>query len=150
MGFMKHLALFSLLLFGSLTAALAWPANLPPKPSLSLERQGTTNAVLKIQLGAKWKTYGDDNSGLPPAFDWSASKNLKTAKVLYPAPARLSTLGVAFLGYANKVHFPIKIEAKDARKPVRLALKLSYAICDKICIPLEAHFTLTLPPAGKI
>ena len=45
-------------------------------------------AGIEIKLQPGWKTYwrypGD--SGVPPRFDFSGSENLKTAKVLYPAP----------------------------------------------------------------
>src|SRR5262245_10040225 len=45
-------------------------------------------AGIEIKLLPGWKTYwrypGD--SGVPPAFDFSASQNLKSATVLFPAP----------------------------------------------------------------
>src|SRR5215203_947233 len=47
-------------------------------------------AGIEIKLSSGWKTYwrypGD--SGVPPAFDFSKSENVKTATVLFPAPTR--------------------------------------------------------------
>lgn len=145
-----------LLFFLSLvTAAGAWPSHLPPKPPLWLEKGGAAQgaqAVIKLKLGKKWKTYANQSNGegIPPQFDWSGSQNLKKAQVIFPTPEKLSTLGVPFLGYSNFLALPIKVEAKDKTRKVLLRLKLSYAICDRVCVPLEEQLTLTLSPNNKI
>src|SRR5687767_7822730 len=45
-------------------------------------------AAIQIRLEPGWKTYwrypGD--SGVPPTFDFSASDNVKSVRVAYPAP----------------------------------------------------------------
>src|SRR5438445_6205866 len=47
-------------------------------------------SAIEIKLNSGWKTYwrypGD--SGVPPAFDFSKSENVKSATVLFPAPKR--------------------------------------------------------------
>src|SRR5882672_3978004 len=49
-------------------------------------------AGIEIRLSPGWKTYwrypGD--AGVPPRFDFSGSRNLKSAVVRYPAPHVLS------------------------------------------------------------
>jgi DsbC/DsbD-like thiol-disulfide interchange protein len=42
------------------------------------------------------------------------------------------------------VLFPLKIEPKDPAKPVILRLTLDYAICEKVCIPVQAKGELTV------
>ena len=154
---MRAFSLIGLLLLCFLYAqpsyadAGSWPSHLPPKPELKLEKKGA-GAVLTFKLGQKWKTYSDkvSDGGIPPKFDWKQSKNLKKAQVLLPKPERLAVLGVPFWGYRNFLAVPITIEARDKTKVVELNLKLSYAICDKICVPLEERFTLRLMPNAKM
>jgi DsbC/DsbD-like thiol-disulfide interchange protein len=111
------------------------------------------HAGVEIRLAPGWKTYwrypGD--SGVPPRFDFSASRNLKSATVRYPGPHRFSDESGVSIGYKNHVTFPLDIVPQDAAQPVTLALKIDYAVCEKICIPAEAkaEITLTGRPAAE-
>ena len=40
---------------------------------------------------------------------------------------------------------PIEVKPAQAGAPLRLAAKLDYLICEKICIPYEAQLALALP-----
>src|SRR5262249_10946624 len=80
-----------------------------------------------------------------PVFDWSGSENLKNARVLFPAPARLNDQGGDAIGYKDGVTFPVEVEANDRAKPVSLRLALHFAVCQAICVPAEATLTLTVP-----
>src|SRR5213593_2611418 len=95
-----------------------------------------------IQLQPGWKTYwrtpGD--SGVPPRFDFSKSDNIEAVTVLWPAPKKFDDVaGGTALGYKQQVVLPLRIVAKHADKPVTLRANISYAVCDKLCIPVEAH-----------
>jgi len=83
---------------------------------------------------------------VPPQFNWSASVNLASAKVLYPAPKRLSDADGNSIGYKNSVVFPVAITAQDPSRPVELRLSIEYGICREICVPAEANLELSLPP----
>ncbi|MBI1201591.1 MAG: cytochrome C biogenesis protein [Rhodopseudomonas sp.] len=104
-------------------------------------------AGVEIQLQPKWHTYwrypGD--SGVPPRFDFSGSQNVKTAKVLYPAPHLFTDETGNSIGYTDDVIFPVQIVARQPDKPVTLRLKIDYAVCEKLCIPAEGKAELTLP-----
>ena len=98
-----------------------------------------------IQLQPGWKTYwrtpGD--SGVPPRFDFSKSDNVEAVTVLWPAPKKFDDgAGGIALGYKQQVVLPLRIVAKNADKPVTLRANVSYAVCDKICIPVEANAEL--------
>ncbi len=103
-------------------------------------------AGVQIKLQPGWKTYwrypGD--SGVPPRFDFSGSENLKSAKVLYPAPHLFRDDAGNSLGYKDDVIFPVLASPQQPGKPVTLRLKLDYAICEKLCIPAEGRAELTL------
>src|SRR5262245_16695615 len=103
-------------------------------------------AGVEIKLAPGWKTYwrypGD--SGIPPRFDFSNSTNVKSATVLYPAPHRFEDGGGVSIGYKQAVLFPVHVVPADPAKPVTLALKLDYALCEKLCVPAEGSATLDI------
>ena len=110
------------------------------------ERAEALRAGIEIKLQPGWKTYwrypGD--SGVPPRFDFAGSENLKTAKVLYPAPHLLQDDDGSSLGYKDHVIFPVQVTPKQAGVPVKLHLKLDYAVCEKLCVPAQASAELAL------
>jgi DsbC/DsbD-like thiol-disulfide interchange protein len=102
---------------------------------------------IAFQLQPGWKTYwrtpGD--SGVPPRFDFSKSDNIEAVTVLWPAPQKFDDgAGGASLGYHDQVVLPLRIVAKNVDKPVTLRADISYAVCEKICIPVEASAELAI------
>jgi DsbC/DsbD-like thiol-disulfide interchange protein len=99
-----------------------------------------------FQLQPGWKTYwrtpGD--SGVPPRFDFSKSDNVEAVTVLWPAPQKFDDgAGGISLGYHDQLVLPLRIVAKNVDKPVKLRAEINYAVCEKICIPVEANAELT-------
>ncbi len=102
---------------------------------------------IAFQLEPGWKTYwrtpGD--SGVPPRFDFSKSENVEAVTVLWPAPMKFDDgAGGYSLGYSNQVVLPLRIVAKSADKPVTLRADINYAVCEKLCIPVEASAELAI------
>jgi len=100
---------------------------------------------IALQLQPGWKTYwrtpGD--SGVPPRFDFSKSENIEAVTVLWPAPLKFDDgAGGHSLGYHDAIVLPLRIVAKNADKPVTLRADINYAVCEKLCIPVEAHAEL--------
>ena len=98
-----------------------------------------------IQLQPGWHTYwrtpGD--SGVPPRFDFSKSDNVEAVTVLWPAPHKFDDgAGGTSLGYIKQIVLPLRIVAKNADKPVTLRADINYAVCEKLCIPVEAKAEL--------
>src|SRR5947208_12012905 len=101
---------------------------------------------IAFQLQPGWKTYwrtpGD--SGVPPRFDFSKSENIEAVTVLWPAPTKFDDgAGGLSLGYRGHVVLPLRIVAKNNDRPVTLRADISYAVCEKLCIPVEAKPELT-------
>lgn len=98
-----------------------------------------------FQLQPGWKTYwrtpGD--SGVPPRIDFSKSDNVESVKILWPVPMQFpdGAGGISF-GYQNQVLLPLRIIAKSPDKPVTLRAEINYAVCEKLCIPVEAQAEL--------
>lgn len=110
------------------------------------QRGTVRRAGIEIRLAPGWKTYwrypGD--SGIPPRFDFSHSKNVKSVTVRYPAPHRLTDESGTSIGYKHGVVFPLDIVVQNAAQPVMLAVKADYAVCEKICIPAEGKAELNV------
>src|ERR1700756_5424035 len=100
---------------------------------------------IAFQLQAGWKTYwrtpGD--SGVPPRFDFSKSENIEAVTVMWPAPLKFDDgAGGHSMGYHDQIVLPLRIVPKNADKPVTLRADINYAVCEKICIPVQANAEL--------
>jgi DsbC/DsbD-like thiol-disulfide interchange protein len=107
-------------------------------------------AGIEIKLQPAWHTYwrypGD--SGVPPRFSFAGSDNLATVKVLYPAPHAYTDEVGTTIGYKGNVILPLRVFPRQKDKPVTLRAKVDYAVCDRLCVPVEAKLELTLSPTG--
>ena len=117
-----------------------------PKSDGSIERF----AALQIELEPGWKTYWRQPGpagGIPPVIQWSASTNLKQAKLMFPAPARLpDRYGITY-GYKNSVTLPIALEPIASNQPIRLVVHAFFGVCREICVPAQANFDVSLTPS---
>jgi DsbC/DsbD-like thiol-disulfide interchange protein len=108
-------------------------------------------AGVEIKLDPGWKTYWRDpgDSGVPPTLDFSGSGNVKSVTVLWPAPELFPDgAGGNSIGYADHVILPLHVAPEDAAKPMSLQIKLGYAICGNLCVPVEANLKLPLSGDG--
>ncbi len=97
---------------------------------------------IAFQLQPGWKTYwrtpGD--SGVPPRFDFSKSDNIEAVTILWPAPTKFDDgAGGHSLGYHDQIVLPLRIVVKNADKPVTLRATVNYAVCEKLCVPVDAE-----------
>jgi DsbC/DsbD-like thiol-disulfide interchange protein len=152
---LRALALFALAALSSLSSIEARAQDASPwqKGShaavrlLAGSRSGPTLlGGIAVQLDPGWKTYWrtSGDSGVPPRFDFSKSDNIEAVTVLWPAPTKFDDGAGGFsLGYHDQVVLPLRIVPKSNDKPVTLRADINYAVCEKICIPLEASAELT-------
>jgi DsbC/DsbD-like thiol-disulfide interchange protein len=104
-------------------------------------------AGVQLRMEGGWKTYwrNPGDSGVPPSFDWSGSKNVKNIDVLYPVPHRFADANGTAIGYDDQVVFPVKVTPEQPDKPVQLALTFDYGICKDLCIPNSVNLDAVLP-----
>jgi len=111
---------------------------------------GQILAGLAIQLDQNVKTYwrmpGD--SGLPPVFDFSASRNVAHVEIAWPAPERFVDGDGTILGYKNRVIFPFIVTPQNPEKPVTLALTIDFGLCETLCLPAKATLSRDLASGG--
>ena len=98
--------------------------------------------VLEDGAHTYWRTPGE--VGVPPVFSFAGSQNIANIMMDYPVPSALDEGGSKAFGYRDHVVWPIHFVVLDKTKPVDLALFAKLAICAKICVPVEAKFSLLL------
>src|SRR5579872_1862871 len=134
--------------FAADTFSSDWAAGLKSSARLILgdAENGRFHAGIEIKLApgaiTYWRNPGD--AGLPPTLNFDGSANLADARAFFPAPQRLNEGDGAAFGYDHSVILPLDVQAADPGKPVTLALKLDYAVCEKICVPARAELRLRL------
>lgn len=109
---------------------------------------GKQRVGVEIVMSPGYKTYwrSPGEFGVPPAFDWSGSTNIGGLDVRWPAPQRFEDSAGYSVGYVGEVVIPVSLQPVDASRPVMVALKLDYAVCQKICIPVHGEARLWLEP----
>jgi DsbC/DsbD-like thiol-disulfide interchange protein len=130
--------------------ASAWDGNQRSAVRLNagarVEGSTTIRAGIDVRLAPGWKTYwrypGD--SGIPPRFDFSKSRNVKSVTVRWPAPERLAEETGTSIGYKHDLIFPLDVVPEDRGKPVTLLLAIDYGVCEKICMPVDAKAELVI------
>lgn len=148
----RHIILITLLGASLVsTSALATAGEEPtrefssPYTSLRLmnagEQSGVWHSGVYITMQKGWKTYwrvpGD--GGVPPSFDWSGSENVAATTVMMPLPHRFTDENGEGIGYKTEVVFPVDVKPADPSKPAMLDLKIFYAVCNDICVPVQAQ-----------
>jgi len=141
-------------MFSTAIAAVSSLANAGDEPTGEFSSPYTTLRLLNagkqsdvwhsgiyITMQEGWKTYwrvpGD--GGVPPSFDWSGSENVETTEVMMPLPRRFIDENGEGIGYKSEVIFPVDVKPRDPSKPARLSLKIFYAVCNDICVPVQAE-----------
>jgi DsbC/DsbD-like thiol-disulfide interchange protein len=117
--------------------------------SSATPERAAIRAGIEIRLKKGWHTYwrypGD--AGVPPRFDFAGSQNIKSIEVLWPAPQRIPEQGLVTIGYTGDVILPLAIAPQNSGEPIKLRLKLDYAVCETLCVPAEGKAELTLSGA---
>ncbi|MDF3854729.1 protein-disulfide reductase DsbD domain-containing protein [Paracoccus sp. P2] len=145
---MKTLALLLM------TAAPALAQDLPPGLASAELLPGWTTAeghrmtALHLRLEPGWKTYwrSPGDAGVPPRFDWAASRNLAEVRMLWPRPEVIESGGERTLGYHGELVLPIEIAPANPAAPVEPRAVVDFGICQDICVPVRVE--LQAGPAG--
>lgn len=100
---------------------------------------------LEVQLPRGWKTYwrSPGDAGLPPEIDWSRSKGVDDARILFPVPHRFDVIGLQTFGYSDHVIYPIVVDLKGGE--LDIDADLSTMVCSDICVPLNISLKFWVP-----
>ena len=118
--------------------------------ALSQPRNGIVRALVQIEPKQGWKTYwrNPGTAGMAPELDFSGSANLKLKSISYPVPEIGMDEAGLFIGYHHPVSLVVEFEKPDETGPSRIDLKALVGVCDTICLPFAADFTLPLDAAA--
>lgn len=111
---------------------------------------GTHMAALHLRLADGWMTYWrvPGESGIPPRFDWTGSRNVAGARMHWPRPEVFDNSGVRTLGFAGELVLPIEFALDDPGAPARLTAVVDLGVCETVCIPVTLTVAAVLPAAG--
>ncbi|NBX52360.1 MAG: hypothetical protein EBT63_01740 [Proteobacteria bacterium] len=105
---------------------------------------------VEFKLENGWKIYGNDDSGIgmPPQFDLNSSTNYKNHTIYFP-PAlegieQIGSESLKYSYYQNEIIIPIFIETIDSAQTTKINLKLDYAVCKDVCVPISQNFSLDI------
>ncbi|MCR9126734.1 MAG: protein-disulfide reductase DsbD family protein [Rhodobacteraceae bacterium] len=113
---------------------------------------GTLSLGLELRMQDDWKAYWrtPGEVGYPPQIDWSGSRNLAEAQILWPAPERFTAFGIENFGYRDHVVLPIRAVLETPGAPASLNAAVSLLTCADICVPHDFTLTLDLPAGAGI
>jgi DsbC/DsbD-like thiol-disulfide interchange protein len=97
-----------------------------------------------IRLQPDYKTYwrNPGDSGVPPVADVSGSEGIAGFELLFPFPTRFDDgAGGHSWGYKRDIILPFTAR-REGDGPIRLVMKLDFAVCGTMCIPLTAELKL--------
>lgn len=111
------------------------------------DAEGMLSGVLEIDLMPGWKTYWRDpgEAGVPPVVDVSASPNIASAELSFPAPERFDDGYSKWVGYKHPVALPVRFSVKAPADPAAIDASVFLGICETICIPVQGR--LVVDPA---
>ncbi len=108
---------------------------------------GRLAAAIEVILPPGWKTYwrSPGDAGIPPVFDFSASRNLGPADIAFPVPRRYDDGYSITNVYTDRVVLPVDAAVLDNTTDVDLAVAIDLGVCDEICIPDHVEARLAVP-----
>ncbi|MEL7428408.1 MAG: protein-disulfide reductase DsbD domain-containing protein [Pseudomonadota bacterium] len=104
---------------------------------------GELRGAVEVRLEDGWHTYWryPGKSGIPPRFDFAGSTGFDIGAVRFPVPELLGEGDDIYAGYKSSVIFPFSGTWDPAVSP-SLKLSLLIGVCEEICIPAQARFSM--------
>jgi len=109
--------------------------------------------ALVQKLAPHWHTYwlNPGDSGEPTQIKWDLPVGATAGDVQWPAPKAIRVEPLVNFGFEGTVLLPLEITVPADAKPgetFELKAEATWLVCEKICIPEEATFSLDLPIAA--
>ena len=105
------------------------------------------SAGLDMSMTEGWKTYwrSPGEVGLPPEMDFSASDNVESFEILWPAPDRFTAFGIQNFGYSGDIVLPVRINLERPGEAAVLRADVNLLVCSDVCVPNDFTLAVDLP-----
>jgi len=160
---MRWLAICLILLitaFTSMTPVSATPVQRPHieaelRPEKSSLRPGEPLTVaLRLKMENRWHTYWKNpgDSGLPTRITWTLPQGFSAGPIQWPAPRRINVGPLTNFGYEGEIFLLTDLQVPAgvaAGTAVPITAKADWLVCEEICIPGDATFSVMLPVSNE-
>ena len=142
-----------------LAASTGWQAAKHLRAELVSEYQQvqagqTLQLALHFVPDEHWHTYWQNpgDSGLPTQLSWDLPQGVNAAAIKWPVPEAIAVPPLVNYGFEGQTILltELTIAADYQADSVPIKLKADWLVCEEVCIPAEAEFSLTLPVAQHV
>ncbi|MBX2854764.1 MAG: thioredoxin family protein [Rhodobacteraceae bacterium] len=110
--------------------------------------------ALDQMLSPGWHSYwiNPGDAGMETSIQWTAPEGVEISPIQWPTPTRFEFDGLMNYGYADRATLLMNLSVPadwPAGKPIELKAAASWLVCEKLCVPEDAAFTLTLPTGAE-
>lgn len=111
---------------------------------------GTIYVALRQKIQKDWHTYwrNPGDAGEPTKIAWTLPAGWSAGDMVWPTPIKAKLGPLLDYAYEGEVLIPVPISAPaDAQvgTTVSLTAKVSYLVCEQVCVPEDAELSLLLP-----
>jgi thiol:disulfide interchange protein DsbD len=105
---------------------------------------------LRFQMAKGWHIYwlNPGDAGEPPRLELTLPQGASASEIDWPAPFRIPEGPVMTYSYFDTVTLPMTVTPPAATAPFTIDAKVTWLICEKICVPEEGRLQLVMP-SGK-
>lgn len=113
----------------------------------------TLQLALHFVPDEHWHTYWQNpgDSGLPTQLSWTLPKGVSAGAIKWPTPQAIAVPPLVNYGFEGQTILlsDLTIASDYQADTLPISLKVDWLVCEEVCIPAEAEFSLVLPVAAK-
>lgn len=111
---------------------------------------GTIYVALRQKIQKDWHTYwrNPGDAGEPTKIAWTLPAGWSAGDMVWPTPIKAKLGPLLDYAYEGEVLIPVPISAPVSAQvgtTVSLTAKVSYLVCEQVCVPEDAELSLLLP-----
>ena len=106
--------------------------------------------ALRLRIKPGWHTYwlNPGDAGAPPELRLSLSAGATASTITWPTPSRLPEGPLMAYGYTDEVVLPVTVTPGQGALDIKASA--TWLVCEKVCVPEEGDFALTLPSGAAV
>lgn len=113
----------------------------------------TLQLALHFVPDEHWHTYWQNpgDSGLPTQLSWTLPAGISAGPIKWPVPQAIAVPPLVNYGFEGQTILlsDLTVASDYQADTLPISLKVDWLVCEEVCIPAEAEFSLVLPVAAK-